>query len=190
MRFARSLHVFLALAACPALAQQMELRLDPAQTRVEFSLGATLHAVHGTFKLKHGTIQIDAGSRKATGEFVIDATSGESGNGDRDRRMHKNVLESGKYPEITLKLDRFDGKVNLQGESDVTLHGQFSIHGGQHEVKLPAKVRIDGQQLEADTQFPVPYQEWGMKNPNAFILRVDDSVRIQIHAVGRIAPVQ
>jgi hypothetical protein len=29
-----------------------------------------------------------------------------------------------------------------------------------------------------------------MKNPGTFILRVDDTVQIQIHAVGRIAPVQ
>jgi len=173
----------------------MELQLDPAQTRVEFSLGATLHTVHGTFKLKHGTVRIDAGAGKAAGELVIDATSGESGNGDRDRRMHKNILESGKYRDITLTLDSFDGKLNLQGDSDLKLHGQFSIHGGQHELTLPVKVHIIGQQpggkqLDADTHFPVPYQKWGMKNPNTFILRVDDTVQIQIHAVGHIAPVQ
>jgi polyisoprenoid-binding protein YceI len=190
MRFAHGLYVFLVLTALPALAQQMELQLDPAQTRVEFTLGATLHTVHGTFKLKHGMVRIDAGSGKATGELVIDATSGESGNGDRDERMHKNILESGKYRDITLTLDRFDGKLNPLGDSDLKLHGQFSIHGGQHELALPAKVRIKGQQIEADTQFPVPYQKWGMKNPSTFILRVDDTVQIQIHAVGSIAPVQ
>jgi polyisoprenoid-binding protein YceI len=190
MRFAHSLYVFLVLTALPALAQQMELQLDPAQTRVDFTLGATLHAVHGTFKLRHGTVWIDAGTGKAAGELVIDATSGESGNGDRDERMHKNILESGKYRDITLTLDRFDGKLNLQGDSDLKLHGQFGIHGGQHELTLPTKVHINGQQLEADTGFPVPYQKWGMKNPSTFILRVDDSVQIQIQAVGHIAPVQ
>lgn len=187
MRFAKSLYVFLVLAAVPVLAQQMELQLDPAQTRVEFTLGATLHTVHGTFKMKHGTVLIDAGSGKVTGELVIDATSGESGNGDRDERMHKNILESGKYRDITLTLDRFDGKLNLQGDSDLKLRGQFTIHGGQHELTLPVKVHINGQQLEADTQFPVPYQKWGMKNLSTFILRVDDTVQIHIHAVGRIA---
>jgi polyisoprenoid-binding protein YceI len=190
MLFAQALYVFLVLAALPAFGQQMELQLDPTQTRVEFSLGATLHTVHGTFKPKHGTIRIDVGAGKAAGEFVIYATSGDSGNGDRDSRMHKNILESGKYRDITLTLDRFDGKLNLQGDSDVKLHGQFSIHGGQHELTLPVKVHINGQQLEADTQFLVPYQKWGMKNPSTFILRVDDTVQIRIHAVGRIAPVQ
>jgi len=182
--------VFLVLTTLPALAQQMELQLDPAQTHVEFTLGATLHTVHGTFKLKSGTIQIDAGSGKAVGELVIDAASGESGNGDRDERMHKNILESGKYRDITLTLDRFDGKLNLQGDSDLKLHGQFTIHGGQHQLTLTVKVQINGQQLEADTQFSVPYQKWGMKNPSTFILRVDDAVQIQIHAAGHIAPVQ
>jgi len=55
---------------------------------------------------------------------------------------------------------------------------------------LPVKVRIREQQLDADTQFPVPYQKWGMKNPSTFILRVDDTVQIQIHAVGRLSPLQ
>jgi len=72
----------------------------------------------------------------------------------------------------------------------VQLHGQFGIHGSQHEITLPVKVRIREQQLDADTQFPVPYQKWGMKNPSTFILRVDDTVQIQIHAVGRLSPLQ
>jgi polyisoprenoid-binding protein YceI len=180
----------LVLAALPAFAQQMALQLDPLQTHVEFTLGDVLHTVHGTFQLKRGELRLDAATGKATGELVIDATSGDSGSGARDSRMHKNILESGKYREITLTPDRFDGKLNLQGDSQVQLHGQFGIHGSQHEVTLPVKVRIQQQKLDADTQFPVPYQKWGMKNPSTFILRVDDTVQIQIHAVGRLSQVQ
>lgn len=100
------------------------------------------------------------------------------------------ILESGKYTEITLTPDHFDGKLNLQGDSQVQLHGQFGIHGSQHVITLPVKVRIREQRLDADTQFPVPYQKWGMTNPSTFILRVDDTVQIQIHALGRLPPLQ
>lgn len=185
-----ALGVCLFWSALPTLAREMILQLDPGQTRVEFTLGATLHTVHGTFKFRHGDLRIDPATGKAAGELVIDATSGESGSDGRDTRMHKNILESAKYREITFTPDRFDGKLNLQGDSQVQLHGQFGIHGGQHEITLPVKVRVQQQQLDADTEFPVPYQKWGMKNPSTFILRVDDTVRIHIHAAGRLAPLQ
>ncbi len=176
------------LAALPVLAQQFTLQLDAGQTRVDFTLGDVLHTVHGTFKLKNGSLRIDPASGKAAGEFIIDATSGDSGSEARDGRMHRNILESAKFPEITLTPDHFDGKLNLQGDSQIQLHGQFGIHGSRHEVTLPVKVRIRQAQLDADTQFPVPYQKWGMKNPSTLFLRVDDTVQIHIHAVGRLSP--
>jgi len=175
---------------CAAAAQEMTLQLDPAQTRVEYALGATMHTVHGTFRLKRGEMHFDPASGKMSGEVVIDATTADSGNGSRDRRMHESVLESAKFREITLTPDRFEGALNLQGDSQVQLHGMFGIHGSQHEVTIPVNVRIQQQRLDADTQFPVPYQKWGMKNPSTFILRVDDTVQITIRAVGRLAPLQ
>ena len=40
----------------PLAAQQTELKLDPAKTRIDWTLGATLHEVEGTFRLKSGDI--------------------------------------------------------------------------------------------------------------------------------------
>ena len=182
--------VLCASFVCAAVAQELTLQLDPAQTRVEFTLGDVLHTVHGTFKLKRGEVRFDPSNGKAAGELIIDATSGDSGSGARDSRMHKNILESAKFREITLTPDHFDGKLNPEGDSQIQLHGLFGIHGSQHEVTIPVKVRIQQARLDADTHFPVPYQKWGMKNPSTFILRVDDTVQITIHAVGRLAPVQ
>jgi hypothetical protein len=46
---------------------------------------------------------------KLSGEVVVDATSGESGKGMRARKMHREVLESDRYPEIAVHPDRFEG---------------------------------------------------------------------------------
>ena len=114
--------------------------IDPAQTKVEFTLGSLLHTVHGTFQLKRGTLRFDPQSGKASGELVVDATSGESGSPARDKRMHASILESAKYPEITFRPDRVDGKVAAEGKSQVQLHGMFAIHGAEHEILLPVTV--------------------------------------------------
>ncbi len=183
-----ALLALLALAiAGVASAQETVLQIDAAHTKVEFTVGDVLHTVHGTFTLKRGDLRFDS-SGKAAGELVVDATSGQSGSEARDRRMHANVLESARYPEIVFRLDRVEGKVAFQGPSQVRLHGMFEIHGQAHEVALPLQVDGAGGQFTATGTFPVPYVKWGMKNPSTLFLRVNETVAITIHTVARPVP--
>lgn len=179
------------LAACiPAAAQQTALQLDPAHTTVHFTLGGGLHTVHGTFKPKRSALQLDASAGKLTGEIVVDATSGESGNGSRDHKMHREILESERYPDIAFRPDRVEGSVG-QGKSTVQVHGMFSIHGADHEITVPADVEMASDHWSAVIHFNVPYVKWGLKNPSNFFLRVDDSVQIDLETAGtlsRLAP--
>ena len=176
------------LAAASSIpAQNTVLQIDASQTKVEFTLADVLHTVHGSFLLKLGDIRFNPATGRASGELVVDATSGASGSGARDRNMHKNVLESARYPEIVFRPDRVEGKAAPQGPSKVALHGMFSIHGAGHEITLPAVVEADGGQYTAAIAFAVPYVQWGMKNPSTLFLRVSDKVEISIHTVARAA---
>jgi polyisoprenoid-binding protein YceI len=159
------------------------LIIDPAQAKVDFTLGSLLHTVHGTFQLKRGTLSFDPQSGKASGELVVDATSGESGSPARDKRMHASILESARYPEIVFRPDRVDGKVAAEGKSQVQLHGIFAIHGAEHEIILPTTVEAEAGQYNVNTTFEVPYVKWGMKNPSTLMLRVSDKVEITIQTV-------
>ncbi len=105
---------------------EIVLGIDPAQSKVHWVLGTTLHAVHGTFAFKNGTLHVDPASGKAGGEIVVYATSGDSGNDGRDKKMHKEVLASGQYPEILFRPDRVEGKIAPQGIFTVQVHGFFS----------------------------------------------------------------
>ena len=55
-------------------AQPRPLVIDPAQTKVEFTLGGLLHTVHGTFQLKRGTLRFDPQSGSASGDHVCRAS--------------------------------------------------------------------------------------------------------------------
>jgi polyisoprenoid-binding protein YceI len=178
--------ILIAALAATAAAQDTAFQLDPAQTSVKFTLGDVLHTVRGTFRLKHGALQLEPGSGKISGEVVVDATSGESGSGARDRKMHKEILESNRYPEISFRPDRVDGTVASQGTSVVKVHGVFNIHGVDREITVPAEVEMSGDHWTATVHFTVPYAKWGMKNPSTLFLRVNDSVEIDLSAAGDV----
>ncbi|HZU26301.1 MAG TPA: YceI family protein [Bryobacteraceae bacterium] len=170
----------------PAFADNIAVHFDPAHTEVNFTLSDVLHTVHGIFHLKTGDIQFDPATGKATGRLVVDAASGDSGSKARDGRMHRNILESSKFTEITFTPDRVDGKVTLDGDSQVQVHGTFNLHGSAHELTIPVQVHAANQQVTVATRFNVPYVKWGLKNPSTLFLRVGDQVQIDIRAAGTI----
>jgi len=61
-----------------------------SETRIDWTLGATLHEVEGTFRLKSGDIVFNPNTGEASGRLIVDATSGDSGNKKRDADMNKN----------------------------------------------------------------------------------------------------
>ncbi len=168
----------------PLGAQDLRLEMDPAQSKVEFTLGDILHTVHGAFQLKRGAIHFDPASGQVSGELLVDARSGASGNDTRDRKMHKEILESQRFPDIVFRPDRVEGKLLAQGISQMQVHGSFAIHGTEHELTAPVEVRVAGSQYVITARFTVPYQKWGMKNPSTLFLRVDDKVEITLHTVA------
>ena len=149
-----------ALAADSIPALQGAFVIDPAQTKVEFTLWDVLHTVHGTFALKRGNIHFDPVGGAASGELVVDAASGDSGSEARDKRMHANILESSRYPDIVLRPDHVIGKIAAQGTSQVQLHGMFYIRGAGHEVTLPVTVDAQDGEYRATATFSVPYVKW------------------------------
>jgi polyisoprenoid-binding protein YceI len=179
--------LLLAGVLCRLQAQQIHLHCEPAQSIANWTLTDPLHSVKGDFKLKACDMKYDAASRKADGEIVFDATSGESGNGTRDHKMHKEVLESAKYPEIRFRADRADGALNAQGISMLEVHGMFAIHGAEHEMTIPVELKMDAGHWTATAKFAVPYVKWGMKNPSLLFIHVGDAVDIDFRGAGDIA---
>jgi len=181
----------LLLALCTAApAQSTQIKLDPAKTHISWTLGDVLHTVEGTFQLKSGSIAFDAQTGDASGQIVVDAASGNSGNGMRDSKMKKDVLESAKYPEIVFTPKHVSGYVAGQDNSTVQVAGEFTIHGGTHPLTLTLPITLKGAQVAAHTQFDVPYEQWGMKNPSTLFLKVSNTVQIKIEAAGELQMVK
>ena len=167
-------------------ANEIVLEIDPSQSKVHWTLESTVHTVHGSFAFKKGNLQLDTSTGKASGEVIVDATSGNSGNDGRDKKMHKDVLESGKYSEIIFRPDHVEGKIAPQGVFTVQVHGVFLLHGREHELTVPVQAAFEGDHWTGTAKFKVPFIDWGLKNPSNFFLRVNHSVEIELELKGSL----
>jgi polyisoprenoid-binding protein YceI len=173
----------------PVAAQEITLKIDAAKSKVHYTVDSTLHTVHGTFELKNGSsVHFDPATGKAGGEVAVYATSGDSGNSSRDERMHKEILETGKYPDFIFRPNQIEGTVAPGGASDVKLHGVMLIHGGQHEIVAQVHAELAGGQWKGTAKFDVPYIQWGIKDPSNWILKVKPVVNVEVEMAGAENP--
>jgi polyisoprenoid-binding protein YceI len=172
--------------AAPAPVSEVVLTLDPAQSRVHWTLDTTLHTVHGTFVLKSGTMHFDPETGKASGQIIVSTASGESGNHARDARMHKDILETAKAPEASFRPAQIEGKVVATGTSDVKLSGVFTIHGTDHDLTAQIHAEFSEHTWTGTAKFDVPYVAWGIKDPSNFLLKVKPVVNVELDMSGEI----
>jgi polyisoprenoid-binding protein YceI len=180
--------IVLALAPC-AIAQEkpgngLDFNLDPATTAIHWTLNTNIHTVHGTFKLKNGVVHIDPVTGNASGLIVIDATSGDSGDSARDKRMNSVVLETAKYPTITFRPTHVEGKVDLSAAGPITVNGVMNLHGQDHPMQMTVNLHPKDAGVGSETHFTVPYVAWGMKDPSVMMFRTEKQVAIDIDATA------
>jgi polyisoprenoid-binding protein YceI len=173
------------LATGTVHAEPRVLVLDPAASKVGFTLDATGHDVEGTMAVRSGRLSFDD-SGAASGEIVLDLQSARTGNDSRDKTMHEQVLETKRFPTAVFRAESIEGAVAPSGTSQVTLGGTLSFHGGEHKVKLPARVDVQNGRVTADTKLTIPYVEWGLHDPSVMILRVAKVVTVDVHAQGAL----
>lgn len=170
----------------PPKTEDVVFRLDPDASEVTFTLGATLHTVEGSFAVSRGMVRFDPESGEASGEIVVDVTTGDTGREGRDEDMHAKVLESQQFPQAIFTPTRVEGSLPESGSGQVTLHGTLRLHGSSHELSIPADVTVQDNQVDATGTFQVPYVDWGMEDPSRFLLRVDKHVDVRVAAVGSL----
>jgi polyisoprenoid-binding protein YceI len=173
-------------SASAASSGELLLTLDADKSEFHWTLDTTLHTVHGTFKFKRGELRLNPASGVAKGEILVPATSADSGNEGRDKKMHKDVLESSQFQEILFTVDRVEGKVAPSGSSNVMLHGTMKLHGVDHEFGAPVQAEITGDHWKATAKFTIPFLKWGLKNPSTWLLKVKPDVDVDLTLTGTL----
>ena len=174
-------------ASVTASAGQRTLTLDPGGTKVSFTLVATLHTVHGSAPLAHGVVVFDTDGGVASGEVAVDAAGADTGSAKRDKEMHESVLVSARYPTVVLRPARVEGRLPEAGTTTLTVRGTIELLGSQHEIAVPVEVAVAGNEVTIRAEFDLPYVEWGLHDPSAFLLKVDRFVTVAVAGAGTLS---
>ena len=117
-------------------------QIDPSHSGIHFSVRHLVIAkVRGTFARWNGAIEVPEGDlARGSVQVVIDASSIETGVGDRDAHLKSpDFFDVAQFPELTFTATG----LALDGPVDATLVGQLTIKGVTKPVTL--KVERHGQ---------------------------------------------
>ncbi len=142
-----------------------------------------------------GEIQFDpAQIEKSTMHLVVraDSLNVTDNISDKDRReiendMRVKVLETAKYPEIVYDASGVSVNQADNGQAQVTLSGQLTLHGVTRTQKVPATVVVTGDMVRAFGEFSLRQTDYGIKPVSAVGggLKVKDEVKFTFDIVAR-----
>jgi polyisoprenoid-binding protein YceI len=175
------------LLAPVALAQQQTFVANPDASEVKMTLKTTREVVNGTFHIQSGSLELDGSTAKMSGSVVVLAGSGKTGNGSRDKKMNKDILEVEQHATVSFEPKSYAGAIAPSGDSTIQVTGIFTLLGTPHEITIPILVHLEGTTATAKAHFVVPYVQWGLKNPSFLIWKADNDVAIDLFLTGRLS---
>ena len=175
------------LLAPVALAQQQTFVANPDASEVKMTLKTTREVVNGTFHIQSGSLEFDRSAAKMSGSVVVLAGSGKTGNGSRDKKMNKDILEVEQHATVSFEPKSYSGAIAPSGDSTIQVTGIFTLLGTPHEITIPILVHLEGTTATAKAHFVVPYIQWGLKDPSFLFWKADKDVAIDLSLTGRLS---
>jgi len=170
-----------------ALAQHQTFAVNPDTSEVQMTLNTTHEVVHGTFHIQSGSIEFDRSAPKMSGSVVVLAGSGKTGNGSRDKKMSKDILEVGQHATVSFEPKTYTGAIAPSGDSTIQVTGIFTLLGTPQEITVPMLVHLEGTTATVKAHFAVPYIQWGLKDPSFMFWKADKDVAIDLFLNGRLS---
>ncbi len=140
-----------------------------------------------------GGIVFDADGNVVPGQsaLVVDVSTLESDSGRRDNYLRGNSLQTDAYPEARLAVNEV---VDLpwplpdSGEATFMLIGDFTVRDVTKEVKWEVTAQF-GPEITGQAVSVFTFDYFELSKPRlAFILSLDDEIRLEIDFVATVAP--
>ncbi len=102
--------------------------------------------------------------------------------------MHKQVLETGKYPEIVFKSAKITLKKKIsENQQEVLIEGDLTIHDVTRRVVIPALVEFSADKVRASGKFEFDRDDFNVKTKSIKwgAIRVDDDMKLSFDIAAR-----
>lgn len=158
-------------------------------------LSAIGHSPTIAIRDMQGTVRFDPSAiENSSLHFLVraDSLAVTDNVSDKDRRemeteMRERVLEVARYPQIVYDAPRVSVKSTIDGQSDIVLLGQLTLHGVIRAQQISARIVVTGDLLRAFGEFSVRQSEYNIKPISAVGggLKVKDEVKLSFDIVAR-----
>jgi hypothetical protein len=175
------------ILAPAALAQHQTFAVNPDASEVKMTLKTTHELVNGAFHIQSGSVEFDPSTPEMSGSVVVLAGSGKTGNGSRDKKMNKDILEVEQHATVSFDPKSYAGAIAPSGDSTIQVTGIFTLLSTPHEITVPMLVHLEGTTATAKAHFALPYIQWGLKDPSFLFWKADKDVAIDLLLTGRLS---
>ena len=103
-----------------------------------------------------------------------------------NKELREIVFEPEKYPEIVFRSTEVTGKALANGQYDLKIRGDLTLHGVTRRIEIPAKITLTGNNLRAVGEFSIDRSNFNVKATSAFhgLVRVRNKVKFTFDIVG------
>ena len=102
--------------------------------------------------------------------------------------MHKQVLETGKYPEIIFKSTKVTTKKKIsENQYQVWIEGDLTLHDVTRRVVIPALVEFSADKIRASGKFEFDRDDFNVKTRSIKwgTIKVDDDMKLSFDIAAR-----
>jgi polyisoprenoid-binding protein YceI len=177
-------------------------RFDPRASRltVRAFAGGPLSAIghNPSFAVREvsGEVALDPGAPSGSLAVSIRADSlaltdsvSERDRQEIERAMREDALETARYPEIVYQADEGRTRITSAGDGQfqVALDGDLTLHGVTRRHPLSARVFLTGDLLRGSTETSVRQSDFGIKLVQAAggMIKVKEDVKLTFDFVAR-----
>jgi polyisoprenoid-binding protein YceI len=152
---------------------------------VEGALSFDGHATVGDFTGITRTVtgEVSGGESLSAVRGWVEAPvrSLETGDRKRDRDLNKS-MESDEHPTMRFELTGVTPEQVAADSAAVTLNGTLRLHGVTREVRIPARLQLDGDHLRLRGDFPVDLGDYEIGGLSKMLgmLRMQEGIEVRV----------
>jgi polyisoprenoid-binding protein YceI len=141
-----------------------------------------------------GEVRLPAGSPEgAAVSMAVEADSlvvtddvGEKDRAEIERTMRQEVLETGRFPEVSFESTSVSAEKIYEGQYRLRIAGRLSLHGVTREVPIEAQVTWTDERLRARGEFALKQSDYRIKPVSAVggTIKLKDELKLAFDLTG------